>query len=470
MKKNLLHTILKYFNDKLSNTDRHAFEKEVNTDPFLQDAMDGLEQLSAEELEQDLHLLNKRLQKRTAPPRKLFQFYRVAAVITILIGIGSITTYVVTTTVFDSKLAVETQSTKPKQAPITTSKDKIEDVLPEKPTVVEMQNKVQPEVPEAKTENIQENAPPKIKQLETIEKTIPKPEVKTSESVAQNDKQEPNNNAVIVLPGNVAKDEDSESTNELAGLTPGIAITKAKRKSQTSQPTIAYSKLNNSKAEIKGTIYDENGNPLPGASVFIKGTAEGVITDLDGDFTLKTDSASILQIAFIGYLTEEIDISNQGQDIEINMQQDLLALDEVVVVGYGTQKKTQLTGSVTRIEGHELTGVPSNTEVPAIYRAWAIKIEYDQKYDRQAEPVIGWKAYKKYLKKNFELTYGESTNVVAEFEITSDGSINELTITESPNTQFSDKAQQLITNGSDWNPASQSNNAVKQKVVITIKF
>lgn len=109
---------------------------------------------------------------------------------------------------------------------------------------------------------------------------------------------------------------------------------------------------------ITGTILeDETGTPLPGVNVLVKGTTMGTTTDMDGNFTLTVPDDAILQISFIGFVTTEVPVLDQ-QNITIRLASDTQALDEVVVVGYGTQKKVNTTGAVTQIDGDMLDNRP----------------------------------------------------------------------------------------------------------------
>lgn len=100
---------------------------------------------------------------------------------------------------------------------------------------------------------------------------------------------------------------------------------------------------------IKGKIVDSYGEPVIGANVKVKGTTNGTITDMDGNFTLNNVSGGTLVISFIGYKTLEVFVKGTNLT-KIIMHEDTEVLDEVVVVGYGTQKKESLTGSVTVVD------------------------------------------------------------------------------------------------------------------------
>jgi len=103
---------------------------------------------------------------------------------------------------------------------------------------------------------------------------------------------------------------------------------------------------------IKGKVTDEEGNPIPGAAILIKGTSKGTSTDIDGDFTLEVPEDAVLVVSFLGFVTQEIEVGNQA-NFEIVLIEDSSQLEEVVVVGYGTQKKINLTGAVSQVNAEE---------------------------------------------------------------------------------------------------------------------
>lgn len=111
------------------------------------------------------------------------------------------------------------------------------------------------------------------------------------------------------------------------------------------------------KKTVTGVVVDAKGEPVIGANVKEKGTTNGVITDLNGAFSLSLPVGSTLQVSYIGYVSQEIKVDKQGE-YRITLQEDSEALEEVVVVGYGTQKKVTVTGSVSTIAGNELAKSP----------------------------------------------------------------------------------------------------------------
>ena len=115
---------------------------------------------------------------------------------------------------------------------------------------------------------------------------------------------------------------------------------------------------------VKGTVVDATGEPVIGASVQVKGAGTGVISDIDGNFTLNNVSRdAVLVISYVGYQTQEIKVAGKSF-LDITMKEDTEMLEEVVVVGYGTQKKATLTGSVASVGGDVLESRPvSNTAI-----------------------------------------------------------------------------------------------------------
>ena len=108
---------------------------------------------------------------------------------------------------------------------------------------------------------------------------------------------------------------------------------------------------------ITGTITDKNGEPVIGANIIVKGTTNGTITDVNGYFSLAAQTGSVLQISYIGFLTQEITVGTDN-NLSITLKEDAEALDEVVVVGYSTQKKVNLTGSVATVNFEKLESRP----------------------------------------------------------------------------------------------------------------
>lgn len=111
--------------------------------------------------------------------------------------------------------------------------------------------------------------------------------------------------------------------------------------------------------QVTGVVSDESGLPLPGANIVEKGTTNGVTADFDGKYTIVVaGSSAVLQVSYVGYLTKEVAVGSQSA-ISVVLSEDAAQLDEVVVVAYGTVKKSDLTGAVASIKTDEINATPS---------------------------------------------------------------------------------------------------------------
>ena len=117
--------------------------------------------------------------------------------------------------------------------------------------------------------------------------------------------------------------------------------------------------------QITGVVIDKTGEPIIGANVLEIGTTNGVITDIDGNFKLDVQPNAKIQVSFIGYITQTVDVKQQTQ-LKITLSEDSQALDEVVVVGYGVQKKSDLTGSVGSVDNAKLAGKGATTVMESL--------------------------------------------------------------------------------------------------------
>lgn len=118
--------------------------------------------------------------------------------------------------------------------------------------------------------------------------------------------------------------------------------------------------LNSLEQSVTGTITDETGAPLPGATVRIKGSLNGTVTDLDGKFSIEVGEDAVLQISYVGYILQEISVNGQSV-IDVQLVPDATQLDELVVIGYGTQKRSDVTGAIGSVKTEDFNkGVVSN--------------------------------------------------------------------------------------------------------------
>ncbi|GAB6011392.1 SusC/RagA family TonB-linked outer membrane protein [Viscerimonas tarda] len=115
---------------------------------------------------------------------------------------------------------------------------------------------------------------------------------------------------------------------------------------------------------LTGVVKETNGEPVIGAVVLVKGTSAGTATDMDGKFTLKTTDGKTLVVSYLGFVTKEVPIN--GTTFDIVLEENSTSLDEVVVIGYGSVKKRDLTGSVSSIQGTEIAKIPVTSTAQAL--------------------------------------------------------------------------------------------------------
>ncbi|QZE12978.1 TonB-dependent receptor [Halosquirtibacter laminarini] len=127
------------------------------------------------------------------------------------------------------------------------------------------------------------------------------------------------------------------------------------------------SKVSQQVKTIKGKVSERNGNPLPGVSISLKGTTKGIVSDIDGNFTLSGVSPKdILVFSFIGMKTKEVLVGNI-KSFSITLEEDAIGINEVVAIGYGSKKKATLTGAVSNVKADEIEKIPSSNVSASLY-------------------------------------------------------------------------------------------------------
>lgn len=139
--------------------------------------------------------------------------------------------------------------------------------------------------------------------------------------------------------------------------------------------------------QLSGTVLDEGGMPIPGANVIVANTSKGAATDFDGKFKIEVKSGDVLNFSFIGYVSQSVTITNQ-KTLNINLVEDASQLDEVVVVGYGTRKKSHLTGAVAKVGGDDVAAIQATRVDDALAGKLAGVLIQNQSGEPGADPKI----------------------------------------------------------------------------------
>ena len=161
------------------------------------------------------------------------------------------------------------------------------------------------------------------------------------------------------------------------GFTGGLTVCPVTASAAVAQQTI----------KVKGQVVDQDGEPLIGATVRVKGASSGSVTDIDGNFQIDAASNATLVISYVGYKDREVAVRGRAQIDPIQMEADSHVLDQVVVVGYGTQKKADLTGSVAVVNADELKRV-SHSNISSMLEGKVAGVQITSDGQPGADPTV----------------------------------------------------------------------------------
>ncbi len=161
------------------------------------------------------------------------------------------------------------------------------------------------------------------------------------------------------------------------GITGGLTVCPVSANAAVTQQTI----------KVKGQVVDQDGEPLIGATVRVKGASSGSVTDIDGNFQIDAASNATLVISYVGYKDREIAVRGRAVIDAIQMESDSQILDQVVVVGYGTQKKADLTGSVSIVNADELKRV-SHSNISSMLEGKVAGVQITSDGQPGADPAV----------------------------------------------------------------------------------
>jgi TonB family protein len=438
----------KYYKGLLSEDGQHQVERLMLNSSFENEAMEGFDQYEGDLLN-DLNKINTQLEERISKEKNdnIFFYIKIAASVLLL----ALSSYLV----WD----IATDTSKPQIAQnktVQVPEESVEEELSLEQEINETEAEGIPETPIAKTQSAEE----KVTKPQTEDVEINDADIKNDTFIADNaittDKKEDKIEPMEIAEIEVATDEVAmedliaeepaavESAQEEAAR-PIEARKKAAKRSAISVETPSASGLAMNYAPQTPTISGkvtsiDDGQPLPGVNVMVKGTTIGTVTDIDGRFEIANIEASerdALVISFIGLATEEIEIGDRSQ-IDVQMGSDVSQLSEVVVVGYGAASETDNS-----------------------INTW-----------NNSRPSISMAEYKDYLKKNsrYDLSQNVKGKVAVKFDILENGQLTNFEIKRSLSYYYDQEAIRLIKEGPEWLPAEQNGNKVKSTARVTVKF
>jgi hypothetical protein len=458
---------LDYFRGLLSDKEKHAFEKEMMQDPFEEEAWEGLSQLPADELEADLYSLQGRIRESNQQKKNRFlPVFRYAAAAVLLVAAG-ITILLIRQSAEKASSLRELAQAEDTLHLRRKNAIRQDDSLNKNIAYIPEEKEEASPVPFAgQTGKIQPDRTYSSERSKAAPVAVPV-ENHTGSSTEYESPED------IVISGYEA--EDAIVTSERPKETRQEPSEKAKS-SQTQSPessarirskakdseisAIAYAdEIASGKTLVRGTVVaSSNGEPLPGVNVIVKGTSQGTVSDIQGNFTLEVPSGSetLLTFNFIGYETKEFKVSD-NKEITLAMNEDITSLDEVVVIGYGAQKKSDMTGAVSSVRTEDLDHqAPANPVV------------------LEPRPVCKQSEYKDYISGNirYDNLPAFDKEVVARlrFTVTAFGEIVNITVQKSAGKNFDNEAIRLLKEGPAWLPGTIDGIPADEEVNLKIKF
>lgn len=386
--------LLDYIRGDRKGKEAHRLEKEAMRDPFLADALEGYSRVGNGADEQ-IEELRRRIRARAVRKRNHAVVWSIAASLLIGVCIGSYFLFQEKPLSDEARMAME-QAVHPKPLSVyeEEKKDELAEAVikdsasPSKILISENKKKKMlapsSEVPQVMTQELMEEA---------LEATI-------DDRPSAMDKK-------MVMRASVANDSSFNAKVAVVG-------------------------------KVRGKVTDPSGEPLVGATVRVKGTNLGTISDENGDFTLKTDGNRELSVDYIGYESVILP-ADTTKDLLIAMNVDDATLDEVVVVGYGSQPKSSVTGAIMSLK---MSGTP--------------------------QPSIGRKAFRRYLKENLVHPSDKECarakgKVILTFRVDKDGRPESISVKKGLCASADKEAIRLIEEGPDWTIGDES-------VEVSIRF
>ncbi|MFC2109659.1 carboxypeptidase-like regulatory domain-containing protein [Bacteroidota bacterium] len=353
---------LAYLKNKFSNKESHAFEKSTQSDVFEEEALEGLQSLSAAELEEDYKKLQLSINQKTKQKKSklIFLRTRIAASILLFIGLGSlvyvlnlkqpmlnefeeINPVVMDQEVESLKNIEEFDETKLNEIVTDDDNDvivnaELEEIIEEK---IEKQKTVRKTSARKKIINR-----PKVK-ITSVKESIKENEITVSNYKAL-DKKHVSRAIVSIQSDSLASLNSVSLTSNLNGKVDGIKI-----------------KENNL---INGIVTDSEGQPLPGVNIINSETNIGVVSDFDGKFKLEAEKNSPLEFNYLGF--EKL-IMDANDNMSIALQEDTSSLDEIVVVGYGSTKKRKKNKTNPKKEIEPIKSIPPGENIET-FKTWVL--------------------------------------------------------------------------------------------------
>ena len=448
---------LEYLKGGLSRKERYSFERDLEADPFEMEAMEGMAQLSPEELEEDLLTIHATLNKRLRRRRRR-TLYSIAAGIASILIVGTVflNIYEINPKT-GSELIPSDESFLQEDTFDAEKVDQEQTKTLEAPEVQE-EAQAQVEAQARETTQAQEGGQAQV-EAQAHETAQAQKEARRREEILIQEEEAlvPEEDILYAAELPVEKVMDdvmiSEEVEAPAPVATEVLAVEAQpkrsqKKGRTPDAAMAYTDN-----RVSGVVVSaEDQEPLPGASLLVKGRDSGMVADMDGRFSLVADQEDPTTViaSYVGMETGEYQLA-EGKENLLVMQPDLATLNEVVIVEYATEKETYPRGAVNKVqldkENFEYSG---------------------------ARPEGGLEAYKMYIEEQIRFPAGDTLSkrevVVLKFTVMKDGTISKFETLRSPGDLFTEEALRLLQEGPVWNPARDESGITEDVVRMRIVF
>lgn len=455
---NRKHDIEKYLRGELSPAEMHALEKEALNDPFLSEALEGIEQAGADNFLYDLHQLNRsvhdRARRSSRKNNKVIRIWGWTAAVAATIMLIAVSGFLVINILREQR-AREQSMNKTPDAPKETppTKDTISASSSESaglPLVTEEdKEEVQKPTPRKKPSAPKDTSAPLTKPAEhepvvadvTVQKDAPSGEV-LARDAADDDKSK---NDAQAERQEVARAEEAkkavageavaaerEKSRAFDGRAAGVAVQRGAAPSAQVMPREPM--------VVKGKVTDERGDELPGVNVVVDGTDIKAVTDAEGRYELSLpDKDQKLTFSFIGFESKQVDVKDPSAT-DVTLEEDIATLSEVVVTGYAKGQRTSNDASF-----------------------------------RSAEPTVGKNDFKNYLANSVKYPRQAIENktegkVTVRFTVEPTGQLTDFEVVKGIGSGCEEELIRAIQQGPYWKPSTNGDQPVRDKVSVRFKF
>jgi hypothetical protein len=458
---------LKYLKGELSSKERYSFERDLEADPFDMEALEGMEKISAGELEEDLLSLHASLRSRLKRRRRRTYYYVAASVASLLIvGTVFLNIYDINPKTTDESIPTDESFLYEEPARQTTTPRS--DLEPAETGVLDLEDDMK------RAESDMEELVSDMEELGPDMEVAALPEERALQAADELVK-EAAAGKQLVAKEDFISEEEAEAADRIVidkameddemivvEAQPKRSEKKGRAREAVAPVSYAADQVDANAAD-KADVYAAERiggivlsavdmEPLPGASIVVKGSDSGLVADMNGYFSLvsgQQEEATIIA-SYVGMETNEFQLA-RGYENRVLMHPDVTALNEVVVIGYDADKSRYATGAVQRVN-----------------------LNQEEFTYCGAEPEGGLQAFKRYIEEQIRFPSGDSLStreiVVLKFQVARDGAISQIQTLRSPGEEFTEEAIRLLKEGPSWNPARNESGITDDVVRMRIIF